>query len=103
MNQELIIILIFFFLFLLALAVYTKSTGGLFLARIPGRTSDFQPTEQNKTERQAGLAFVAFSFKLSAVALPLLLFLYDSLITKLIGGLIVVGIAVYLYSSSKSV
>lgn len=102
MNQALIVVLIFIFLFIAALAYYTKATGGLFLARMPWKASDYEPTEENKTERQVGLAFSAFAFKLCAVALPLLLVFYDSMVTKIIGGLLVIGIVIYRFQTKAS-
>lgn len=99
MNPELNIVLIFFFLFLIALAFVININGGLFWARMPWRPSDYKPTDQNEVERKAGLAFVNFAFKSSAIALPILLLLYDSLLTKLVGVLLILGIVLYTHKN----
>ncbi len=102
MSKELIILLILFCLVLIALGFYTKATGGLFLARNPWQPSDYQPTEANRNERKAGLAFARYTYVIAAIALPILLILYPGIVTKIAGLVLAIGIAFRLSSRKKN-
>lgn len=96
MTNQALIMIIFFLLLWFVLALYTKSASGRFLARIPRNKSDYQVSQRHQLERKIGLAFAGISYRIIAVALPLALIIYDSLVTRLMGTTLAIGIGFYL-------
>ncbi|WP_086315278.1 hypothetical protein A5821_002720 [Enterococcus sp. 7F3_DIV0205] len=94
-KDQVLLFLIVFSLAVLLFAILIEKSNGLFLARNPLDTKSYESSPENKAERRAGKLFVKWVYYGISVVIPVCLFLYSGVVSKMLAILFIVGIFTY--------
>lgn len=94
-KDQVLLFLIVFSLVVLLFAILIEKSNGLFLARNPLDTMRYESSPENKTERHAGKLFVKWVYYGVSVVIPVCLFLYSGVGSKILAILFIAGTFTY--------
>lgn len=94
-KDQFLLFLIVLSLAVLLFAILIEKSNDLFLARNPLDTKSYESSPENKAERRAGKLFVKWVYYGISVVIPVCLFLYSGVVSKMLAILFIVGIFRY--------